>query len=106
MRGSSLTRAARAFLLLALLAGMHPLAVPMTAEFVPSALVIAARDCTGCNMMGMGGRLCHMVCTQAPVIAPVVMTEATISGAAVLPSDEIARLGRAIPPSLAPPRFS
>jgi len=110
MRGSWLTRAATAFFLLAFLVGTRPLSVPMAAtpgaDFARAAVDIAPSGCTGCEMARMSGGLCHMACTQVSAIESVPVSDETVTTASILPSDEIAPVGRALPPILAPPRIS
>jgi hypothetical protein len=109
MRGSWLTRAATALFLLALLVGTHALADPKSAicaaEFIQTAAAITPSDCAGCDMTDMHGGRCQAVCSPASAIEPVVVAEATVSSASMLPSDEVAPLSRAVPPILAPPRI-
>ena len=97
-------------LLLAFLVGTLPLAIPMAAmpgaDLARTAVVIAPSDCTGCDMAGASGGICHMVCTQVSAIESVALVEATVAAASILPSGEVALGGRALPPILAPPRIS
>ena len=110
MRGSWLTRFGKMIVLLAFLAGTQPLAVSMTAmastDMVQLGPMAAANDCVRCDIAGMRGGLCHMICT--PVSA---MDSATIGDMATPASpswsmSNTAMFGRVVRPSLAPPRIS
>jgi hypothetical protein len=102
-------RVVTALFLLAFVVGAHPLADPKSAisatEFIRTAAMAVPSDCGGCDMTAMHGGRCQVVCTQASAIEPPVMAETTVSFASMLPSDEVAPLGRAVPPILAPPRI-
>lgn len=109
MRWVTLSHFAKVFLLLAFLTGMQlsialtaPLAAGNVAQHDGSAI---ASQCHHCDKAGTVAVKCHMVC--APVFA-INPDNATVLPAAASPlrhSYVVAKFGRVVRPSLAPPRL-
>jgi len=96
--------------LLAFLAGTLPLAVPMTAmagtDMVHLDPKTVANDCVRCDIVGMSGGLCHMICTPMSAMdSGIVGDMATPASPSWLVSNT-PMFGRVVRPSLAPPRIS
>ena len=110
MRGSWLTRVAKLLLLLALLVGMQSLALPTRAvlnmDFSQANPMLVANDCTGCDMMGMTTGVCHMICTPMSAIEASIISSVAKPASRFSFSNDIVAYGRAVRPSLAPPRIS